>query len=456
MNERRSRWWVLTALAMSALVTGLSTSVVNTLLPVIARFFAAEVATVEWVVTLYLLVVSGLLLAFGRLGDLLGHRRIYLSGVALFTAGMGLSGLAPSIAALILFRALQGVGAAMLFATAPAILTRAFPPSQRGQALGLNALATYLGLVAGPSMGGWLATAYGWRSVFYANVPLGLLALLLGARFVPAEGGRREGETFDALGAGLFTTGLVALLLGLNRGSVWGWGAPQTWGLLALAALLLTAFVVVERRRAAPLLDLALFRIRLFSAATLSATLNYLCVYGILFLMPFYLIDGRGLTPARAGAILTAQPIVMALAAPVTGAISDRVGSRLLSTLGMGLLALSLFLYARLGATTPLPQVAAVMALSGLGVGLFTTPNTSALMGAAPPHRKGIASAVVATARNLGMALGVGVTGAVFNTVRASASLFEGATASFLVLVGVALAGMVASVTRSSSDDAVA
>lgn len=449
--------WLLVVVGVATFMTALDGSVVNTVVPVIQRVFGVEEAAIQWVVMIYLLVVSGLLLSFGRLGDLRGHRSIYLSGFGIFVLGSALCGLAPTLGVLVAARALQALGAAMLAANAPAILTRTFPATQRGQALGVTAMMTYLGLTVGPSLGGWLARAYGWRAVFYINLPVGAVALILGRLFIPPDGGAERPEPFDLTGALLFTVGLVALLLGLNRGSSWGWGSPRVLGLLGLAGVLLTAFLVVERRVAQPMLDLSLFRRWLFSASAFSAVLNYICTYTVIFLLPFYLIRGRGLDSAQAGLVLTAQPLVMALVAPLSGTLSDRIGSRLPATLGMGVLAAGLFLLARLTPTTPLPGVMARLAVAGVGLGLFSSPNNSALMGAAPRHRQGIAAGILATARSVGMVLGVGLAGAIFTTVLARgqavgspSALFAGIAVSFTVAAGIALVGALISAVRGT------
>ncbi|HEY8476632.1 MAG TPA: MFS transporter, partial [Chloroflexota bacterium] len=320
-NERapsgNRKWGVLAAVGVGTFMSALDGSVVNTVLPVLSAAFDAPIATIEWVIVVYLLVVSGLLLSFGRLGDLRGHKVVYLAGFGVFVTASALCGLAPSATALIAARALQAVGAAMLFANSPAILTKTFPAAQRGQALGLMGTMTYLGLTAGPSLGGWLAERLGWHAVFFINVPVGALALALGARFIPHDRPETTGERFDLPGAIAFTGGLVALLLGLNQGYALGWGSLPILALMIAAAVLLGVFLLVERRTPFPMLDLSLFRSRLFSAAVASAVLNYVCVYSILFLLPFYLIQGRGLGPAEAGLVLTAQPLVMAVAAPL-------------------------------------------------------------------------------------------------------------------------------------------
>lgn len=450
-----SKWWILLAIGVGSFMTALDGSVVNIILPVVSGAFKSDVATVEWVVTIYLLVVSGLLLSFGRLGDMRGHKRVYLSGFLVFVISSALCGLAPSVDVLIAARALQALGGAMLLANAPAILTKNFPPTQRGQALGLQATMTYLGLTVGPSLGGWLTSQYGWRAVFYINIPVGLLALLLSLHFIPRDAAAEQTERFDVAGAITFMAGLVALLLGLNQGHAWGWTSPAILGLLAAAVMLLAVFVIIERRASSPMLDLNLFRVPLFSASTASAVSNYICLFTVLFLLPFYLIQVRGLNPAQAGLILTVQPVIMAIMAPLSGMLSDRMGARLLSTLGMLVMAGGLYLLAQVNIYSPLSYVALALATVGFGTGVFISPNTSALLGAAPLHRRGIASGIMATARNVGMVLGVGLAGAVFTTVQAQAqalgsatATYDGVRAGFLVAIGVALVGALTSAVR--------
>jgi EmrB/QacA subfamily drug resistance transporter len=448
---RSRRWWVLAAVGISSFMTALDTSVVNIILPVMTRHFASDIATMEWVITVYLLVINGFLLTFGRLGDLRGHKQLYLLGFFVFTASSALAGFALSPRWLIASRALQALGAAMLFANSPAILTRNFPPSQHGQALGMHGMIAYLGLTTGPSFGGWLADLFGWRSVFYVNVPVGLLAIGLVMRAVPPEAPSQSGQRFDFSGAVLFTAGLSILLLALNQGHSWGWTSTAVISLAGASILLLAAFVVLEARIPDPMLDLALFRSRFFSASVLSALLNYVCLNCALFLMPFYLIQGRALTASRAGLILTVQPLMMSIAAPLSGKFSDRVGTRLPATVGMAILAAGLLLLASLGPDTPLGSVAAVLAILGLGAGIFISPNSSALMGSAPRQRQGIAAGILATARNVGMVLGVGFAGAILTTALADSAgegIFRAIRISLLAAFGFAVVGAFVSALR--------
>lgn len=452
------KWWVLLAIGLGTFMAAMDGSVVNTTLPVIANSFNTGIAEIEWVVVVYLLVLSGLMLSFGRLGDLRGHRNVYIVGFTFFLVSSALCGLAPTIAWLVGFRAFQAVGGAMLAANSPAILTGNFPTSQRGQALGLLATMTYLGLTVGPTLGGWLASQFGWRSVFYINIPVALAAILISLLFIPRDKPVDVGEKFDPLGAMLFIVGLTTLLYALNQGHTAGWASLLILSLLSISLVLLVCFVYVESRISSPILDLSLFtRSRIFTGATLSALLNYICVYSILFLMPFYLITGRHLNPAQAGILLSAQPVIMALVAPVSGTLSDRLGTRWPSVAGMLLLAMGLFLLARLDGDTPLPQIALALGVVGSGTGIFISPNNSALMGSAPRNRQGIAAGILATARNTGMALGIGISGAIFTTAltrlgsELPGALFSAVHFSFLFIIPIALLGALTSALRIES-----
>jgi EmrB/QacA subfamily drug resistance transporter len=366
------RKWIFLSVGVGALMSAIGVSVVNIVLPVVSHDFGVDVSTIEWVITVYLLIVSGLLLSFGRLGDLRGHKIVYLTGLTILVFASPLCGLAQNAPMLIATRALQALGAAMVFSNSPAILTKNFPATQRGQVLGLQSMMTYLGLTIGPSLGGWLTTQFSWRAVFFINLPLGLLALWLGARFIPRDDPAETRESFDMMGAATFIVALVLLLFALNQGHAWGWTSPAILAMLVAALLLGALFLRIEQRVPSPMLDLTLFQQRLFSAATLSAVANYICIYSTLFLMPFYLIQARGLSAAQAGLLLTAQPFVMAISAPISGALSDKIGSRLLATTGMLLLAFGTLGLARLGVAASLNDVVVALALVGLGTGLFT------------------------------------------------------------------------------------
>ncbi len=413
------KWSILVAVGVGTFMSALDGSIVNAVLPKVREALGTTVAGIEWVVSIYLLVVSGVLLGFGRLGDLRGHRGVYLVGFGGFVVTSALCGMAPSAPWLVGARALQALAAAMLFANSPAILTLSFPPTERGRALGLQSTMTYLGLSAGPPLGGLLTAHFGWRAIFFVNVPVGLAGLALSRAVIPRDAPRGPVAPFDLAGAATFFVGLFGLLLALDQGHAWGWGSPLTLLLLAGSAAVLAAFVAIERRRPHPMLDLSLFRERAFTGAAFSAVASYVGEYAVLFLLPFYLVHARGMAVQHAGAILAALPLAMMISSPVSGEISDRFGPRRFTIAGMAVLTAGLLLLARAGPTTPAWRIVGALAVTGLGLGLFIAPNNSRLLGAAPPHRRGIASGVLAAARNVGMVLGVGLAGAVYTTVLA-------------------------------------
>jgi EmrB/QacA subfamily drug resistance transporter len=451
-----SRNVVVAALAVGAYMGALDISVVNAILPIIADAFGTDLSSIEWVVTSYLLVQSAMLLTFGRLGDIWGHRRLYLIGLGTFVVSSVLCAVATSTPLMVGARAIQATGASMIFATLAPLLTALFPPEQRGRAIGIQATIIYLGLATGAPLGGWLTGLLGWQSVFLVNVPLGLLALVLGSRVpMPAVPAARQ-ESFDLAGAAIYVLGLGLLLLGLNQGHAWGWSSAPVLASLLLGASLLVVWVVVELRVPSPMLDLRLFRQASFTAPVVSNILSYAAAIFTTFLLPFALIQGRGLSPAQVGLILTCQPVVMAITASVSGALSDRVGTRAPSTLGMLILSTGVFLLSRLDSSTPIEQIGAILLLTGLGIGLFTSPNSSAVLGAVPPGRRGVASGVLGTARTLGMVTGVGVAGAVYATALSLASdtsptaVLQAADTGLLVASGIALLSAVASAIRTS------
>jgi len=438
----------------------LDMSIVNATLPVMARDFRAEVLVIEWVVLAYLLTLSSLLLVGGWLGDRFGHRRLYVAGFALFTLSSWLCAQAGQVGMLIAARVLQGVGGAMMIAIGPAILIRAFPPTQRGQALGFQASIVYIGLAVGPGLGGIIATHLGWRWVFFLNLPIGVLAIAA-ALVVLAPDGRGLERGFDVAGAAGFVLALFSGVLAITEGAASGWQHPLV-PIATLCALLIgTGFIVWEARVPSPFLELGLFRNRLFSAATISAVCNYMSSSTVAFLTPFFLIRGNHLAPDRAGALLMGMPLVMALTAPMSGWVSDRIGSRLPTVAGMSTMAAGMWLLGGLGRAPSGRQVVLCLAVIGLGVGLFTSPNNSAIMGSVPRDRQGLASGLVATARTLGNVLGVTCAAALFGAgiQRLLPQVGQDAIAvvqayghALRIMAGVAMTGAVASLVRGPRD----
>jgi EmrB/QacA subfamily drug resistance transporter len=455
-STRAQRLMLIASLGVGTFTTALSNSVLNAILPLIANAFDTGISDVEWIITAFLLVQSGLLLTFGRLGDMIGHRKVYLSGLAIFIVSLVLCAFSPSVPVLIAARILQGIGSAMFIANSPPILTAFFPPSQRGQVLGIQATTVYLGLAAGAPIGGFLADAFGWQSVFLVPIPFAALALTMSWMVLRADilSGRRE--RFDLIGAAVYLVGLILLLLALNRGRSWGWTSELTLGCLVVGLLTLLVFVWHEHRTPSPMLNLSLFKQRAFTAPVISSMMNYSASAGTVFLLPFALIQGRDLSPGQVGLVLTSQPIIMAIMATVSGGLSDKIGSRIPATAGMVILSLGLFVLSRMDLTTPLWVLSAILAVVGLGIGLFTSPNNSSVLGAVGPERRGVASGILSTARTLGNVLGIGLAGAVYATALSYSGgsgpteVVAATNYGMLVASGLAAIGAITSATRPS------
>jgi len=382
---------------LGAFLTPFTSSAVNLALPTIGRTFGASAVTLGWISTVNILAAAALVVPFSRLADLHGRRRVFLIGVVAFTAASLWAGVAPSISQLLAARATQGAGAAAMFGTGVAILTSVLPPGERGRALGLNTAAVYLGLSLGPTLGGWLTGAFGWRSVFLVNVVVGA-ALLVALRGLRGEWAGARGEPFDLAGAVLYVATQLALLLGLSRLTTPPGAALALGGLCGLGV-----FVWWEGRAQSPVLDLSLFRANtVFALSSLAAFLNYAATSAVGFLASLYLQFVRGLSPGAAGFVLLSQPLLMMLVSPVAGALSDRVEPRVPASTGMALSALGLAGLACVGPATPLPWIVAALVVLGTGFGLFTSPNTNAAMGAVEPRRYGVASGFLGTMRLTG------------------------------------------------------
>lgn len=408
----RQKWLILTSVSLGTFMATLDGSIINVSLPKIQESFGVSLSTLEWIVVGYLLTVGTLLLPFGRLGEILGYKRIYIAGFSIFTFASVLCGAALNVWMLVAFRILQGVGAAMLQSMGPAIVTRTFSARERGKALGLNGISVSIGLSLGPALGGLLTDIGSWRWIFYINLPVGILAILWSLRvLLPDRPGARQ--SFDLVGAFLSFAALFALLLALIEGQGWGWSSPAVIGLLIAAAVLGVAFVVVELRSPHPMLDLRLFQIRSFLAANVSQFIIFAGLFTATFLMPFFLQQGQGFSPLEAGLLLTPIPLTTMFIAPFSGMLSDRIGHRIPATLGVAIMTLGLFTLSQLNVdATPIDLIWRLVVV-GIGQGFFFTPNSSAILGSVPRPRLGTASATMAQMRINGQVLGIAVGGAI-------------------------------------------
>ncbi len=414
---------VLAVVMAGTFLAPLDSSIVNIALPAISAELGARLTAVGWVATAYLLTNAALVLTMGRLADLWGLRRVYSLGFVVFGAGSAACAASGTLGLLVGSRVLQATGAAMIFAAGPAIITLAFPPERRGRALGMVGLSVSAGLTAGPPLGGLLVGAFGWPSIFLINVPLSIGAAVIAWRRLPDE--CPVAEPFDLRGAVLFALALLPLLLALSEADRLGWTSLPVLGMVALAVVSAALFVKSQMATAHPMLDLRLFSTVPFAAGIAAAVMGFMSLFTVTFTMPFYLLKVRGLDSQAAGLVLMATPLTMALFAPVSGRLADRVGSRGPATAGMAWCALSVAGMSLLGPQTPIALVALGLACIGAGVSFFQTPNTTAVLNATPPSRRGVGSALVGEARSVGMTLGIALTAAVVTAGLGGADLLS-------------------------------
>ncbi|MCL8209119.1 MAG: MFS transporter [Actinomycetia bacterium] len=400
-------WYVVGTVCVGAFMAALDASIVNVALPALQAYFGVNAAATSWVLIAYLLTLASLVTAVGRLADMVGRRPLYTLGFLVFIVGSALCGAAVSLPMLVGARVLQAAGAAMLQANSVAIITATMPPNLRGRAIGFQGSAQAVGLSIGPAVGGALIGLFGWRAIFYVNVPVGLLGTVMGALILPRDRLPASRQPFDWGGVLLFAPLLVAVMLALTMAPTWGFGAPALWALLAGAGVLLAFFVRRERRFRAPMIDLGLFRIRTMTIGNVTGLLSYSAMFGTLVLMPYFFKQVFRMPESEIGLLLTPVPLAMTIVAPVAGGLADRYGPRLLTVGGMAVTSLGCLLLAlTVGPHAFIPFLVAELAIVGAGLGLFTPPNNSSVMGSAPPTHLGVAGGILNMARSLGMSWG--------------------------------------------------
>ena len=451
-NRTGSPALILFVTTLATFCNSFASSSVNVALPPIGTEFHLGGVALNWIVTTFILASSSLVMPMGRVGDLFGRQRVFLLGMALYTLASLASWLAPEAAWLLAARALTGVGGSMVFGTATALVVTAYPPEQRGRVLGINVAMVYFGLSAGPSLGGLITQAWGWRSLFVVHFVLALIVVVVSALRLPGNHREPAKGRFDFVGSFLFAVGLCLLLIGLSD-------LPSVFGItLSLGGtVVLGAFWLVETKAASPILPVTLLtQNRVFAFANLAALLSYSATFAVAFFLSLYLEVVRGLSPAQAGLVLIVQPLIQAAFSPLTG----RLSPGLLASSGMGLTAVGLGALSFLDASTPFAWVLAALVLLGLGFALFSSPNTNAIMGAVDRSLLGIASATVSTMRGVGMMLSMGLALVLLSVIMDDAKVSPDTSEAFLVALRWTFAvsavlcslGIAASLSRGKSD----
>ncbi|MDQ6728792.1 MAG: MFS transporter [Actinomycetota bacterium] len=400
------KWWALSCTSLGMLLATINSGTLIIALPNLERSLHTSLLELVWVILVYMIASTVLVLTAGRLSDQYGRKKAYVGGFLLFAAASLGAGFSGSGTELIVWRILQGVGGAFLFANSAAIVTDAFPKEQLGLAMGTNTMVAAVGLVIGPVLGGALV-AISWHWVFWFNVPLGIAGSLWGAFILHEVTGRSEDRSFDVLGTITFLIGLTGLVYGISKGGIESWGSTPVIGSLVLAAVFLPAFVLVERRHKAPMLDLSIFHSRLFATASGAAFANGLSRFALMFVFVFYFQGVQGNSPILTGVKLAPLAAGMLIASPLAGVWADRRGSRMLAVLGMLVTAVGLALMTTLGRQTSYLWPGTYMFIVGVGSGMFNSPNTAAMMGTVAPHRRGIAAGARVLVQNTGAVISI-------------------------------------------------
>ena len=403
----------MAAVSMGTLLATIDGSIVNVALPTLVRQLQTDFPTIQWVVLAYLLTLAVLLLSVGRLGDMIGKKRIYSAGFAAFTMGSFLCGLASNVHMLIFFRVIQAVGATMVLALGTAIVTESFPSKERGKALGIIGTTVSIGISIGPTLGGLIIDLLSWHWIFFVNIPVGIVGILMVLRFVPdiQPVGKQR---FDFWGAITLFISLLAFLSALTIGQNIGFSDYRIFILMAVWLIFLCIFIWVERRAVQPMIDLTLFRDTLFSINLVTGFITFVGIAGMFILMPFFLENILNYDTRQVGLLIAAVPVSMGIIAPLSGSLSDRFGTRIITFIGLCVLLFSYASLSLLSTQTSTISIIFLLLPIGLGMGIFQSPNNSAIMGTAPMDKLGVVSGMLALTRTLGQSTGIAIIGAIW------------------------------------------
>jgi EmrB/QacA subfamily drug resistance transporter len=417
MNEDNRRWWALGAMCFALFMIMLDNTVVNVALPSIQRSLHASTASLEWTVNAYTLSFAVLLVTGGRLGDLFGRRRMFLAGVIIFACSSGAIGFSPSDTWLVLWRAVQGTGAALMMPATLSIITNAFPPQERGKAIGTWAGVSAMALAIGPVFGGFLVQNVSWQSIFFLNLPVAAGAVLITLFAVRESRDETVERTVDVPGVLTLTVGLAALVLALVEGNSWHWASARELALYAIALLGLASFAVIERRRRVPMVDFSFFRSRTFLGSNIVAFIVSFAMLAMFFFLALYMQNIRGYSPLQAGVRFLPSTLMIVLLAPIAGRLADRVGSRPLMTFGLLCVSGSLYWQSYLTVSSGYGSLLPGFVLMGIGMAFVMSPMSTAAMNSVEQTKAGVASGILSMSRMVGGTFGVAVLGALVSTL---------------------------------------
>ena len=426
MNESKRKWWILSVAAAGVLLSTIDASIVNIALPTIGEQFNTSVQTTAWVTISYLLVITATLLVFGKLSDLFGQKLIFLSGLIIFTIGSGLCAISQGIASIVIYRLIQGIGASMIVSNTSAIVTNAFPPEQRGTSLGTIGAVVSIGLMSGPPLGGMIIAKLGWHYIFLVNVPIGILAIIFTILILPEHKADKGGELFHPLDSILWMVGIIIFIMAV---SIPAKSDSSLWQLPVFLLISAVIIYIFYRRQAAagqPLLNPYFFKNDIFLFASIAGFFSYMTMIALSFMLPYLIEFTYHLTPLHTGNILVTIPATTVVMSPLSGVLSDKFGQRIIASIGTVISTSAIMLMLLWNAASPIWEIVLFLAIFGIGLGMFGSPNNSALMGSVENKDRGAAGGILATVRNLGMVSGLGVISLIYNAgVKRTAELGE-------------------------------
>jgi len=414
-SNNKNKWTILIIVSMVVFMAVLDSNIVNVALPVMAKSLNVTTAGIQLVITSYLIVISATILFFGRLGDIIGKGKVFKFGIALFTLGSLFCGLTSSLTVLVLSRVIQAIGASCVMANSQGIIADVFPVGERGKALGITGTFVALGALVGPPLGGFIVEVASWEYIFLINLPIGIITLFFSLKILP-NGHKTPDEKMDGLGALLFVFVIVPLFGALSKGQEVGFTQPIILLSFLLSILSFIRFIMVEKKRKDPLLELEIFKNKLFSLSIFCGFISFVAIFCSMIIQPFYLQDVMKFSPGFTGLILMVYPLILAVVAPFSGHLSDKIGGEFLTFLGLMLTSLGLLLMSTLNETSSIMSMVLFIGIMSLGNGLFQSPNNSLVMSTVPKNKLGITGSVNALVRNLGMVCGIALaTGILYN-----------------------------------------